>query len=465
MHDDQHFLADIRESPGDDGPRLVYADWLEEQGDSTRAELIRVQCELAAMPWDAKGRAKLQNRELALFRKHKPEWLGEYASMVRVAHFERGFVERVALSPQKFLQHSDAIFARAPIQKVTLLQVSDKTAPAIAACESLRHVRDFDISGHLLTSAGWHQLFASPHLTGLSAIELSMDSERVSTVDLLDALLDCRSLPGIERFSAHLELADGASQQAFQELPIVNLKSLALPSLSTDGFRLIGAMPYFPKLNRLNLSNQHVARDSFQQLSANASNLRQLNISRSTLTNRHARSLAQCGRFDNLEELDVHRNVMTNKGLVHLLIGLPSLTRLDISGNPIGGKDLGPLRQAAKPLPLEELTLDHYGISEVSAAAIEVLAECLRPKKLAIIGSCLSDDAIAPLLESPNMSRLRHLDLSNNRLKDATVERIARSPHLSELRFLSLKDNLHISGNAKKRLRDRYGVGVCTFSR
>jgi uncharacterized protein (TIGR02996 family) len=37
------FLEDIVANPDDDGPRLVYADWLDEHGDSTRAEFIRLQ--------------------------------------------------------------------------------------------------------------------------------------------------------------------------------------------------------------------------------------------------------------------------------------------------------------------------------------------------------------------------------------------------------------------------------------
>lgn len=41
------FLAAIVAEPDDDAPRLVYCDWLEEQGDVTRAEFLRVQCELA----------------------------------------------------------------------------------------------------------------------------------------------------------------------------------------------------------------------------------------------------------------------------------------------------------------------------------------------------------------------------------------------------------------------------------
>lgn len=37
------FMKDIRENPGDDAPRLVYADWLEDNGDPEYAEFIRDQ--------------------------------------------------------------------------------------------------------------------------------------------------------------------------------------------------------------------------------------------------------------------------------------------------------------------------------------------------------------------------------------------------------------------------------------
>jgi uncharacterized protein (TIGR02996 family) len=40
------FIAAIHAAPDDDGPRLMYADWLTEHGDP-RGEFIRVQCELA----------------------------------------------------------------------------------------------------------------------------------------------------------------------------------------------------------------------------------------------------------------------------------------------------------------------------------------------------------------------------------------------------------------------------------
>ena len=43
-------MAAILAAPDDDLPRLVFADWLEENGEAERAEFIRVQCELAKLP-------------------------------------------------------------------------------------------------------------------------------------------------------------------------------------------------------------------------------------------------------------------------------------------------------------------------------------------------------------------------------------------------------------------------------
>jgi uncharacterized protein (TIGR02996 family) len=45
--DELALLAAVLASPGDDTPRLVYADWLDEHGNPERAEFIRMQCELA----------------------------------------------------------------------------------------------------------------------------------------------------------------------------------------------------------------------------------------------------------------------------------------------------------------------------------------------------------------------------------------------------------------------------------
>ena len=43
MTHEEAFLRDILEHPDDDGRRLIFADWLEDNGDPDRAEFIRVQ--------------------------------------------------------------------------------------------------------------------------------------------------------------------------------------------------------------------------------------------------------------------------------------------------------------------------------------------------------------------------------------------------------------------------------------
>jgi uncharacterized protein (TIGR02996 family) len=42
-------LAAVLAAPDDDSPRLIYADWLDENGQPEQAEFIRVQCELARL--------------------------------------------------------------------------------------------------------------------------------------------------------------------------------------------------------------------------------------------------------------------------------------------------------------------------------------------------------------------------------------------------------------------------------
>ena len=61
----------VIESPEDDTPRLVFADFLEENGDEDdreRAEFVRLQCRLAAMAEDDPGR-----EALAAIR--RPDWV------------------------------------------------------------------------------------------------------------------------------------------------------------------------------------------------------------------------------------------------------------------------------------------------------------------------------------------------------------------------------------------------------
>jgi uncharacterized protein (TIGR02996 family) len=60
----------VIESPEDDGPRLVYADWLDEQGEHDRAEFIRLQIELARLTPDHPKVGSLKAREQELLAQY-----------------------------------------------------------------------------------------------------------------------------------------------------------------------------------------------------------------------------------------------------------------------------------------------------------------------------------------------------------------------------------------------------------
>jgi uncharacterized protein (TIGR02996 family) len=45
-------MAAITSAPGDDAPRLVYADWLQERGEETKADYVRTAVRLMHVPED-----------------------------------------------------------------------------------------------------------------------------------------------------------------------------------------------------------------------------------------------------------------------------------------------------------------------------------------------------------------------------------------------------------------------------
>ena len=85
MTDEAAFLRIICEHPEQDTPRLVYCDWLEQEGQCERAEFIRVGCELAKCACEmiaagvclgCKNCHKLRRRERELLAQTHPETCG-----------------------------------------------------------------------------------------------------------------------------------------------------------------------------------------------------------------------------------------------------------------------------------------------------------------------------------------------------------------------------------------------------
>src|SRR5690349_19170012 len=91
MSDERALLAAIWEDPYDDSVRLVYADWLDENGQPERAEFIRVQIELARFDeWDEPPPA-LKLRQDELWKRWRTRWRAHLPKERRSCQFHRGF--------------------------------------------------------------------------------------------------------------------------------------------------------------------------------------------------------------------------------------------------------------------------------------------------------------------------------------------------------------------------------------
>jgi len=123
----EKLLEDIIANPDDNGLRLIYADWLEENGDEERAEFIRA---------DVGGLVGGYDPALASWRRNVAAWfpppglyavrnagyfaLGDYDGDRVAVLVARGFASRVRCLLAKWLEHGPALCAAHPIERVTL---------------------------------------------------------------------------------------------------------------------------------------------------------------------------------------------------------------------------------------------------------------------------------------------------------------------------------------------------------
>ncbi len=123
---EDELVTAIRAAPLDDGPRLAYADWLVDGGEG-RAELIRVQCALAARaarrtrrrPKGAPTMKELRAREakaLARLAAARPDWAAEWPP-----YTDRGFATGVTVRDvATFLARHDAIRRDHPLAVISV---------------------------------------------------------------------------------------------------------------------------------------------------------------------------------------------------------------------------------------------------------------------------------------------------------------------------------------------------------
>jgi uncharacterized protein (TIGR02996 family) len=186
MTHDEAFLQDVLAHPGDDVPRLIYADWLEDQGQAERAEFIRAQCALAKLPRKDPRRPELEGVEFALLSLHDAEWAGELTRLVRGWGFRRGFVHRVRVDAADFLAGHGELFRLAPVRRVKF-EGAVGLVPRLADSPALARLAVIDLGGNELKDTDARALAASPHLRRLRRLRLAHNDVADGGVEALAA--------------------------------------------------------------------------------------------------------------------------------------------------------------------------------------------------------------------------------------------------------------------------------------
>ncbi len=148
-------LKAVLAAPDDDAPRLEYADWFAANDQPERAELIRVQIELARLEEAAEPDADPTPEEDRLYERAE-ELLAEHAwypGMPEVSGvqwgggphhgFERGFMTRVHVADaDTFCSRMGEVFAAAPVTEVRFDDADDEGVAAVAGSPHLARVHD-----------------------------------------------------------------------------------------------------------------------------------------------------------------------------------------------------------------------------------------------------------------------------------------------------------------------------------
>ena len=367
------FLQRIRAYPDDDAQRLIFADWLDEEGDP-RGRFIRVQLALAELPPDDPARKDLLRQERELLAAHRDEWQAPFRGLATGCEFHRGFVDELKIGAKQFLRHAPEIFAAAPV----------------------RHVHLFDVSD------GLPAVMQNPYMSRLAA--LTVHAQHTGE-PLARAVAHSEHLAGLKRLAlTKNRLADDAAEQLARSPHLANLEELDLSEneIGETGARALAASPHLRKLHRLELHFNRLGPVGAEALggSDRLAALRRLGLSKNDVGLPRLLSLGRVCVLLCVPVLDLAANGLTAAGLRAIL------TRPQ-------GVDTGPVR-------LTELDVSHN--EELGDNGARVLAACPHLTGLSVLrlSSCgLGDEGGRALANAQHMNRVEVLDLENNPISDA----------------------------------------------
>ena len=197
---DNPFLKAVIAHPDDDLTRLVYADWLDENGQSERAEFVRVQVALAAGVPDLARRRQLEDRQRELLVAHDTIWVAELAAVFDLEPgrwggwvFRRGFVEYFHLPASTLVQRGAALADLTPVRELYLHPTQTRDVVALCRCPWLARVRDLYLVMNSpgnrspgLRAPGVQALIRSRHTGGLRKLDVRLSASVQGNAALMD---------------------------------------------------------------------------------------------------------------------------------------------------------------------------------------------------------------------------------------------------------------------------------------
>lgn len=416
------FLHAIREVPDDDTPRLVYADWLDENGDHARAEFIRIQIELASSDLDVDRALTLRRREKSLRETHGAAWQQPFRAEHK-PHFTRGFVSALTLSAAELLERGREYLSAAPITSITLSEDREdaELTANLSRCEFLRNLQALDLYSSPIGEEAARVLFGSPYLRGLRELHLG---EGDATPDMIPILAECFSgLRALYLWDFYQgELGDAgltalANSPAFASLTNLNLLQTGVRA---DGARAVAGSPYLRHLESLSFGFQacgyapnfigpegigHLAR------SPQLAGLRHLGLGLTSAGSAGVRELAKSHHLHRLQSLNLGLNEIGDDGVAALAEwpSLGSVAWLDLSSNNIGSEGVTALAKSPYTTKLETLGLV---LRETGAKGLRALAESPhlnRLRTLWLLGYGLNANEVAILLGDNRFAQLAEL--------------------------------------------------------
>jgi uncharacterized protein (TIGR02996 family) len=305
------FLKTILDDPAADAPRLVYADWLEEQGD-VRAEFIRLQVERSHLPENDRRIESYTDRETALLNAHRDEWESELPVWARAGcDFVRGFVEHVHIWKRWEAVYGPLLAAAAPVIKLTLHEVAGA-------------IGDF-------AAGPWLR-----HLSELEFVDSNMGPDELK--DLCDSETAFVGLRSLQFMDMHLMDTGGFLLSRCPRLSRLQQLELIRCKIEERGVVELAETRHLPALTWLNLSDNRIGEQAdrmavFLVTSPLMRQLKRLYLNDNELTSEIARALAESEPARNLTHIELSGNHIGDRGARLIMEAFPNLQRLNLAGN------------------------------------------------------------------------------------------------------------------------------------